>query len=39
MLIHRTYEKVLDGLRENRYEISGEPREAFPVAPKEMQAR
>lgn len=31
--------KVLDWLRENRYEISGEPREAFPVAPEEMQAR
>jgi hypothetical protein len=39
MSIHRTYEKVLDGLRENRYEIAGEPRDAFLMAPKEMQAR
>lgn len=31
--------KVLDGLRENRYEIAGEPPDAFLVAPKEMQAR
>jgi hypothetical protein len=31
--------KVLDWLRENRYEIAGEPRDAFLMAPKEMQAR
>jgi effector-binding domain-containing protein len=28
-----TYEKVLDWLRENRYEVAGEPREIFLVAP------
>ena len=29
-----TYEKVLDWLRENRYEIAGKPREVFFVAPE-----
>jgi effector-binding domain-containing protein len=29
-----TYEKVLDWLRENRYEVAGEPREVFLVAPE-----
>lgn len=29
-----TYEKVLDWLRENRYEVAGEPREVFFVAPE-----
>ncbi|MBI5574861.1 MAG: GyrI-like domain-containing protein [Deltaproteobacteria bacterium] len=29
-----TYEKVLDWLRENRYEIAGETREVFLVAPE-----
>ncbi len=29
-----TYEKVLDWLRENRYEVAGEPREIFFVAPE-----
>ncbi|MGZ8429598.1 MAG: hypothetical protein ACXW4G_09605, partial [Candidatus Deferrimicrobiaceae bacterium] len=27
------YEKVLDWLRENRYEVAGNPREVFFVAP------
>jgi effector-binding domain-containing protein len=29
-----TYEKVLDWLRENRYEVAGNPREVFFVAPE-----
>ena len=29
-----TYEKVLDWLRENRYEVAGVPREVFFVAPE-----
>jgi effector-binding domain-containing protein len=29
-----TYEKVLDWLRDNRYEVAGEPREVFFVAPE-----
>lgn len=29
-----TYEKVLDWLRENRYEVAGKPREVFFVAPE-----
>ena len=29
-----TYEKVLDWFRENRYEVAGEPREVFFVAPE-----
>ena len=29
-----TYEKVLDWLQENRYEVAGEPREVFFVAPE-----
>lgn len=29
-----TYEKVLDWLRENRYEVAGVPREVFVVAPE-----
>ncbi len=29
-----TYEKVLDWLRENRYEVAGPPREVFFVAPE-----
>jgi len=29
-----TYEKVLDWLRENQYEVAGEPREVFFVAPE-----
>ncbi len=31
--ISGTYEKVLDWLRENRYEVAGAPREFFVVAP------
>lgn len=32
--IQCTYEKVLDWLRENRYEVAGVPREVFFVAPE-----
>jgi len=32
--IQCTYEKVLDWLRENRYEVAGEAREVFFVAPE-----
>ena len=32
--ISRTYEKVLDWFRENRYEVAGAPREVFLVAPE-----
>jgi len=32
--ILRTYEKVLDWFRENRYVVAGEPREVFFVAPE-----
>jgi effector-binding domain-containing protein len=32
--IQCTYEKVLDWFRENRYEVAGEPREVFFVAPE-----
>ncbi len=32
--IARTYEKVLDWLRENRYEVAGAPREFVIVAPE-----
>lgn len=32
--IRCTYEKVLDWLRENRYEVAGKPREVFFVAPE-----